>query len=303
MITWIIGAGGLLGSAVTRQNRDDTYRPGPVPWHDPEAAALCLEQQARDLPGATGDSPWRVIWAAGAATTSSLRQESLSELGPLRGLLTGLCGALPTGPGSFFLTSSAGGVFAGSEHPPFTAKTPPAPLSPYGELKLAQEQLVAETVGAVTSTVIGRMSNLYGPGQNLDKLQGLISRLALASITQEPLNVFVSLGTMRDYLYVDDAARVVLDLTSNPSQAPGVTTHVLATGRGTTIGQLIRTMNEITKRRVPVALGTHPSAQAQALDLRLEPSSPLRQITTLPAGMKAVHDDLLERVRASALVR
>ena len=55
--------------------------------------------------------------------------------------------------------------------------------------------------------MIGRFSNLYGPGQNLGKLQGLISRLALSAVTRQPINIFVPLDTIRDYVYVDDAAQ------------------------------------------------------------------------------------------------
>lgn len=298
MITWILGSGGLLGSALARLTTHH-YSPGPVPWADPAEAAATLRSQARDFEAATEGAPWRVIWAAGAATTSTPRDQALSELVPLQGLLSGLRSALPSGPGTFFLTSSAGGVYAGSSNPPFTTSTTPFPLSAYGELKLEQESLVAEALTGLTPAVIGRISNLYGPGQNLTKLQGLISRLALSAIHQEPVNIFVPLDTIRDYLYSDDAARTILRLTAQPPKGTDVTTEILATGRATTIGQLIRTMNEISKRRVPVALGSDASAQAQALDLRVEPSLELDRVTTLPAGMKAVHDDILARVQGA----
>jgi hypothetical protein len=80
-----------------------------------------------------------------------------------------------------------------------------------------------------------------------------------------------------------------------------VTIEVVATGRGTTIGQLIRTMHEVAKRRVPIALGTHPSAEAQAIDLRLRPSRELTRVTTISAGMKSVHDDILWRVQEASV--
>lgn len=300
MITWIIGSGGLLGSAVAKQ-AGHLYEPGRVPWQDPQAAAQTLHRQARTFEGFCAGTPWRVIWAAGSATTSTSKTEAMAELRPLEGLLTGLRSALPAGPGSFFLTSSAGGVYAGAERPPFSTATIPVPLSPYGELKLAQEDLAVETLGGLLPVTIGRISNLYGPGQNLQKLQGLISRLALSAIRQEPVNIFVPLDTIRDYLYTDDAARAILRLTQQSAAAEQVSIEVLATGRGTTIGQLIRTMNEIAKRKVPVALGTHPSAHAQASDLRLTPSVLLDQVTTLPAGIKAVHDDILSRTQIPAL--
>jgi UDP-glucose 4-epimerase len=298
MITWTVGSGGLLGSAVTRAS-EERFGCGPIPWADPEAAAAMLRAEARRFGTEVGDDPWAVVWAAGAATTSTSADVALSELEPLRALLEGIRSALPRGPGSVFVTSSAGGVYAGSTHPPFTASSEPAPLSPYGELKLAQEHLASETLGAVCPVVIGRVSNLYGPGQNLTKLQGLISRLALAAVTRQPINIFVPLDTIRDYIYVDDAARAVLDAAAWAAQrgTPGSTTLVIASGQPATVGQVLRTMNLVAKRRVPVALGSHPSASAQSADLRLEPTHALDAVTSLPAGMKAVYLDILERVQ------
>ena len=299
MITWVIGSGGLLGSAVAR-HCGDRYEPGPAPWADPEQAREILHNQARGFENAVGDQPWRVIWAAGSATTSTPRDEAMSELEPLTGVLTGLRSALPSGPGVFFLASSAGGVYAGSANPPFSTETPTAPLSAYGELKLAQEAIAAEALGHLVPVVIGRISNLYGPGQNLDKLQGLISRLALAAATRQPVNIFVPLDTIRDYIYVDDAALTVLETTELNGQEPGVAYEIIASGRGTTIGQLIRTMNDVAKRKIPVALGTHASASAQSPDLRLVATIAERGRTALPSGMKAVHDDVLAHVQRAA---
>ena len=299
MITWIIGQGGLLGSALAR-NTTGLYEPGAIPWHSPEDAATTLHTHARGLEAAAQGSPWRVIWAAGAATTSTTQREAEAEMIPLQGLLTGLRSALPSGPGAFFLASSAGGVYAGSQHPPFTSTTAPQPLSPYGELKLAQERLSSQSLGQIIPVTIGRISNLYGPGQNLDKLQGLISRLAMASITRQPINIFVPLGTIRDYVFADDASEAILRLTRESAMdgdARPPRTEIIATGRGTTIGQLIRMMGEISKRRVPVALGSHPSSAAQAVDLRVVPTRDLPSITTLPEGVRAVHDDLLTRLQ------
>ena len=294
MITWVIGSGGLLGSAVAR-HCGESYEPGPVPWADPEHARLTLHTQARGFEQAAKEGPWRVIWAAGSATTSTSREDALAELAPLEGLLSGLRSAVPRGEGCFFLTSSAGGVYAGSADPPFTVATRPVPLSPYGELKLAQEALTAHTLAGIVPVIIGRVSNLYGPGQNLDKLQGLISHLARAAVTRQPVNIFVPLDTTRDYIFVDDAAHAILALTRIPRTVEPIT-ELIATGRGTTIGQLVRTMNEIAKRKVPVAMGTHASASAQAVDLRLSPTSGLASITPLPVGVKAVHNAILAHV-------
>lgn len=295
MITWIVGQGGLLGSALARQS-SDLFEPGPIPWQNPRHASNVLVDQAKTFAREVNGEPWLVIWAAGSATTSTSRDQAMSELAPLEGLLRGLREFCPRGQGTFFLTSSAGAAYAGSADPPFSSATVEAPLSPYGELKLAQETLARHALASMIPVILGRVSNLYGPGQNLGKLQGIISHLARAAVTRQPINIFVPLQTTRDYITADDAAAAILAATEHRVE-PGAFVEIIATGRGTTIGQLLRTMNEIAKRKVPVALGTHPSAYAQASDLRLAPTVRPPNITPLPVGIKAVFDDILVRAK------
>lgn len=303
MITWVVGGGGLLGSAILRRC-DDSFVSTPVPWSDPAAASRVLVDDMARFQREVGGSDWAVIWAAGAATVSTSAEQAGRELGSLEALLRALRDHRPAGRGAVFVTSSAGGVYAGSVEPPFDLSTTPVPLSPYGELKLTQERTAADLLADVCPLVIGRFSNLYGPGQNLGKLQGLISRLALSAVTRQPINIFVSLDTIRDYIYVDDAAAATLAAITAAVRSPGPQTNtlVIASGQPVTIGQLIRTMNQVTKSRVPVALGSHPSAISQSLDLRLTPTAGVETTTPLPVGVKAVYLDILDRVQQQSLV-
>lgn len=302
MITWTIGAGGLLGSAVTRRSVR-TFSGAPMTWGAGTADPDAWSSDVRAFREAASDGPWGIVWAAGAATVSSSEREAAAELATLTALLHALRSEPPRGPGAFFLTSSAGGVYAGSAAPPFSEATTPHPVSAYGDLKVQQEAAASEALAGTCPVVIGRISNLYGPGQNLGKLQGLISRLAMAAATQEPLNIFVPLDTIRDYIYVDDAAAMALHWTgvALAEQPEGPVVRIIASGDSVTVGQLIRTMRVVTKRRIPIALGSHPSSASQALDLRLTPSGSgdldALPATPLPAGVKAVYLDILRRLQ------
>lgn len=303
MITWIIGRGGLLGSAIERRmewsgEADQFLTSSQVPWSNPDEAGAALTADYLRFQQESESGPWRIIWAAGAATVSTPADQAQSELRPLQALLTVIRSSPPQGPGTFFLTSSAGGVYAGSQGPPFDTNTTPVPLSPYGELKLAQEALTQDLLANICTVVIGRFSNLYGPGQNVNKLQGLISRLAVAAITQQPISIFVPLDTIRDYIYVDDAAATTLRLTTQQrTETRDRSVAVIASGKPATVGQVIHTMRNVARRRIPVAYGSHPSAAAQALDLRLTPSSAVEAPTQLPEGMKAAYQDILARTQ------
>jgi UDP-glucose 4-epimerase len=171
------------------------------------------------------------------------------------------------------------------------------PVGAYGQLKLDQERLATKLLASTCPVVLARIANLYGPGQNLDKLQGLISRLAWCAARQEPANIFVPLDTIRDYIDSDDAARACLAALENVVDP--VTVHVIASGRPVTVGQLIKLVSQVTRRQVPVALGTHASARDQVLDLRLQPSTFIEDPTPLPAGVKRVYLDILARIGAS----
>lgn len=306
MTTWVIGHGGLLGSAIARRARhqfrsSELFDSKPIPWGSPIAATECLTREYQRFREQTHTQPWRILWAAGAATVSTPRDEAMAELAPLEALLGAIESEPPRSPGAFFLTSSAGGVFAGSQDPPFSDRSTPTPLSPYGELKLAQEALTLGKLAGTCPVMIGRFSNLYGPGQNLRKLQGLISRLALAGITGQPISIFVPLDTIRDYIYVDDAAHAALELTRQAQTDPdtGSRVAIIASGQPATVGQVIHTMGQVARRRIPVAYGSHASAGAQALDLRLTPSKGVNATTRLPEGMKAAYQDILARVQAA----
>ncbi|MDD2859040.1 MAG: SDR family oxidoreductase, partial [Candidatus Nanopelagicales bacterium] len=226
MITWTIGAGGLLGRAITRR-LPAGFDPGPIAWDDPQQAAEQLRAAAAQFLDTAGQGRWAIIWAAGNAATASTEADAAAELATFTALIDAIVEARPRGHGAFFLSSSAGGVYAGSSSPPFDATSPTHPLSPYGELKRAQEDLARERLAGTCSVVIGRIANLYGPGQNLEKLQGLISRLALATVTKQPINMFVSLDTMRDYIYSDDAAAIVVHWVHRALDAPAPQAHVV----------------------------------------------------------------------------
>jgi UDP-glucose 4-epimerase len=304
VITWTIGAGGLLGSAVEARS-SDPFVSSPVSWADTDSAIAALLADLQRFREQAGTEPWAIVWAAGAATVSSTEAQTQPELDILSAMVEALGSTPQPGPGAFFLTSSAGGVYAGSTHPPFTATTTARALSAYGELKLEQERVATDALAGTCALLVGRIGNLYGPGQNLAKLQGLISRLALAAANRQPLNIFVPLDTLRDYVYVDDAAAAITLWIEGAvrSGSTSAETRIIASGESVTVGQLITTMRQVTKRRIPIALGSHASSRNQVLDLRLQPTVPLNEqgitITPLPVGTKRVSEDVLAQLRES----
>jgi UDP-glucose 4-epimerase len=298
VLTWIVGRGGLLGSALSRAivPKFDELR---VPWGDHDAAVEVLDSDLERFIRAAQNDDWSIIWAAGSGVVGTTPDKLAAETRILSHLLTRLRESRPAGRGAFFLSSSAGGVYAGSSHPPFSESTAPRPLSPYGETKLAQEEFVQTTIGGRVPLVIGRFSNLAGPGQNLVKQQGLVSQICRAAITRQSLNVFVPMETLRDYLYIDDAAAMVRTLVekavSNQPSAPVL--RNISSQQPVSVCTVLRTVQQVAHRTVRIALGTSPSSSYHVRDLRLctEFRSDFQgvAITPFPVAVKRVYEDLL----------
>jgi UDP-glucose 4-epimerase len=308
VITWIVGQGGLLGGAISRA-MGPRFIGLPVAWDDHEAAIDVLESDLARFIRTAGDDDWSIVWAAGSGVVGSTAAELAAETRIASHVLTTIRDARPAGRGAFFLASSAGGVYAGSSDPPFSESTPPRPLSPYGETKVAQEEVLRATLEGSVPLVIGRFSNLVGPGQNLAKPQGLVSQLCRAAATRQALSLFVPMETLRDYLYVDDAAAMVRTLVEHAVHEQPATPVLrnLSSQRPVSVAAVLRTVQEVGRRTVRVALGTSPSSMYQVRDLRLvtQFAHEFRDvdITPFPVAVKRVYEDVLQRVRLRGLAR
>lgn len=326
-LTWVVGAGGLLGQHVVAAlaGRAPVHVAPSVRWAQPDEARAVLADTARSLVRDAGEQQWQVIWCAGAGVTGTSPEALDTEHSMLQTVLEALVegagesageGALvgpagSAGPGergSFFLASSAGGVYAGSGGAPYDEHSPARPLADYGWAKLRLEATVTEWARAhAVAVAIGRIANLYGPGQNLAKPQGLVSQLCAAHLDRRPAMIWVSLDTLRDYLFAPDCAALVLDLMDRlrleRDRTPGaetlVVTKVLATQRAITIGAVIGELRRIFRRRPTIVLGASPTSSLQARDLslasRVWPELDRRTLTTFPAGVAATLADLQRR--------
>lgn len=95
----------------------------------------------------------------------------------------------------------------------FTETTPYAPSSPYSASKAASDHLVRawnRTYGL--PTLITNCSNNYGPYHFPEKL---IPHMILNALAGKPLPVYGDGSQVRDWLYVDDHARALIEVALN----------------------------------------------------------------------------------------
>lgn len=257
-LVWIIGRGGLLGSALERSMRrrsntqlfvsDDR----PWPWND----VSDVKSRITDAVSAFGDAAknhasWEIHWAAGRGTMASTEADLSAETDILAHLLDCLKreASLKSRPGSFLFASTAGAIYGDLSVGVITENTPPSPKTAYGREKLKQETMLTDWTAAASSvsTLLARFSNLYGPGQSSKKNQGLITHIARSVLRHTPVNIFVPFDTIRDYIFVDDAAARVISLLQTLRVPGSARSLIIASEETTTIAHIIGVFRRITR--------------------------------------------------------
>lgn len=320
MDAWVVGSGGLLGSALVRNPAPgDRFFDAPRVGWDSAAGSLArlrlsLEEfHAWRAPGRA----WGIVWAAGSGVIASAPERLRSETAVVTQFAEAVAAAgagVGAGdPGAFLLASSASIFGSGSQV--FDERWEPRPLNAYGCTKLDQETAVASALRGVVPFAVARISTLYGPGQNLGKGQGLISSMCADALQRRAISIYVPLDTTRDYLYADDAAiqcRALLARTA-ASRAIGPTgdpteplLRVVASHRTTTIGELARLVQSVARRR-PQMLQVHTATSAlHSRHLALTSIDPAMRefpVTPLTVGLHAVYQGLLRAQMVARPVR
>lgn len=287
---WVIGRG-LLGRAVERALGLAPV-PRPIRWHHPDDALDDLGRHAGAF--VAGSDDLEIYWCAGRGVTSTPESELEVDVEFFRRALGLLSRTLPGRRIRFFLASSVGGAYAMAPAPPFTEETPDAPGSAYGRAKLAMEAAVREHARTEGWRVfIARITNLYGPGQDLAKGQGLISVITNSFVQSSPVSLYVSLDTLRDYVYEDDCARVIVAAMTRLRDEPDGRTvmKIVGTMSAISIGALLGEATRPRRQRSQIMLGQGRST-GQASDLRVRslvwPDLDALVRTTLPEGLDKV---------------
>lgn len=303
--TWVLGAGGLLGSAVVAALGTDAAWTTAVDW-DPRTVETSLDLAVARYANVAGSDQWSLMWCAGAGVIGTSAVELERETASLQRVLVGL-GRLE-GPGRVLLASSAGGVWGGATDLPITESTAPAPLADYGRNKLVQESALREWATSTGNRVaIARISNLYGPGQALDKPQGLISQVCRSTFLRTPIPIYVSFDTMRDYLYVDDAAGMLVEMLEKlHSVAPSsAVTKIVASGSTQSIGGVLAATHRVLRRRPLVVAASSPNRRLQGSTLLFRSTTwteiDRRYKATIAGGIGQVAAAMRRRIAMGAL--
>jgi UDP-glucose 4-epimerase len=161
------------------------------------------------------------------------------------------------GAGRLLFTSSGGTVYGKLKDVPVPESHPLTPLTAYGAAKAAAElylNFYRQLYGL--DCRIARLSNPYGPGQNIAKGQGAVTIFMDRILRNQPLHVWGDGETIRDYIHIDDAVRGLLAVARASSTTATSWIFNLGSGRGLSINALISHLKTISDAKVDVRYDT-----------------------------------------------
>jgi UDP-glucose 4-epimerase len=182
--------------------------------------------------------------AAQASVTVSVEKPALDADVNVLGTVAILAASLPYGAQVVF--ASTGGAIYGECPTPATEDWERRPLSPYGTSKLSgEEYLAAWNRLHGTRHVALRYGNVYGPRQDPHGEAGVVAIFLRAVADGRRPRIFGDGSQERDYVYVGDVAAATLAAT-----ALGGGVLNVATGRATSVLELVETMRRATGREI-----------------------------------------------------
>lgn len=151
-----------------------------------------------------------------------------------------------------FVYFSSGGTIYGNRKSLESNKEdePKEPISYYGLSKqMIENSILFENRKSGLKYLIIRPSNPYGPGQNIHGNQGLIAVSIGKILSDEPITIWGDGSSIRDYIYIDDLARIVVQLIGNDVSDAIIN---IGSGHGYSINKIISIIDSIEPKHIEV---------------------------------------------------
>lgn len=195
-----------------------------------------------------------------------------------------------------FVYFSSGGTVYGNRNvmKPFAEGDEQKPISYYGWSKQMMENAILfKNRTEQLKYLIVRPSNPYGHGQNLHGKQGLVAVAIGRILDGRPVEVWGDGSAIRDYIYIDDLAKVVFQLIDKDIHNQAVN---VGYGRGYSINDVLAFLKIISGRDFKIEF-----KNARAMDVSnmvLDTTRMLShvdvQLTPMLEGMKRFYDESLK---------
>lgn len=137
-----------------------------------------------------------------------------------------------------FITASSAAVYGNPKYLPVDENHPTEPMSPYGLSKLTMEKYIQLSD---IPFIIFRFSNAYGPRQKSSKESGVVAIFDKAMKNNEPINIYGDGKQIRDFIYVEDIARICVKAIETDVQNEVIN---FSTNKGVTLNELFEEMSK-----------------------------------------------------------
>lgn len=146
--------------------------------------------------------------------------------------------------------SSGGTVYGKESACPLKETVITNPISSYGVQKITIEKLLYlyHYMYDLDYRVI-RLANPYGPYQRPNGILGAVTTFTYKALKQEPIIVYGDGSVIRDFIYIDDAIRGIVNIANgkNPHK-----TFNLGCGYGTSIKELLQIIQQALKIEIEI---------------------------------------------------
>lgn len=181
-----------------------------------------------------------------------------------------------------FVYFSSGGTIYGNRSTmlPFVETDEMAPISYYGWSKqMMENSILFKNRTENLKYLIVRPSNPYGHGQNLHGKQGLVA-VAIGKILEDkPVEVWGDGSAIRDYIYIDDLAKVFYQLIDKDVYNETVN---LGSGRGYSVNDILAFLKIITKKDFKIVYENARPMDVSNMVLDTEKMQRLAQVELTP---------------------
>lgn len=153
---------------------------------------------------------------------------------------------------NFTFISSGGTVYGDSviKDNGYTEECLTLPFVPYGIFKKTQEDLLRHYQKKLSFPLyIYRVGNVYGPNESIQKEYGVINIWLKRILNNEAISIFGSGEIIRDYIYIDDLAKI-LSLNVVNIIEPGL--YNISSGIHPSLNDLIKIIESLMGNRIQI---------------------------------------------------
>lgn len=254
----LFGAG-LIGDSIARSianRRQHLLTRTKSHWGEPGNLAeheLQMEAAVKKYPS---ERPLEIVWSAGSSGFNCDRESADREFKEFAAHV----GAIGTRAAqgnrrvNFTLISSAGGLFEGQRL--VNTESKPEPKRPYGHLKLSMERHLKNS--DFPTLRIFRPTTVFGFIHDRQR-KGLISTLIENGIKGRGSEIFGSVSTLRDYIFVEDIGEYACSRILEHGQEAGLEIKLLSSGKPSTIGEIIYNVESALRTKIYMHYSLSPS--------------------------------------------